>query len=102
MGDREGRSKLHGFLRCVGHMYERAQKAEAAAQHWQLQWDHAFGHGMVQRKQLQDASETSQGALLSLGSELAAVRAERDRLLQELWDMRETIRASSLAHHAHE
>jgi len=96
--DEFGKEQLRNFVRCIGRTHERAEQAENAARHWQHQWDSAFGHSIVQKKNSEDTLLAMQAEVLRAGDEVAVVRAERDRLVQEVGDLQETMRNTSLTH----
>lgn len=88
-----GRERIRPLFRCISQLHERGELAEASAQHWKMQWYNAYGHALEQHQQLGVVSNTSNAKLEDLQDAMAALQAERNRLLAEVKSLHEVMRA---------
>uniref|UniRef100_A0A7S4R489 Uncharacterized protein n=1 Tax=Alexandrium monilatum TaxID=311494 RepID=A0A7S4R489_9DINO len=97
-----GMEQLRALFRCIGQLHERAERAEAAARHWEAHWSGAFHHVLEQRRQTDNATVGYEVELRETHTALATLRAERDRLAGEVWVLQQEARRGCEAEAARE
>lgn len=89
-----GRERIRPLFRCISQLHERAELAEANAQHWKAQWYNAYGQALEQQQKVGAVSLGSHAALEDLQETLAATSQERDRLAAEVQSLHQVMRSS--------